>query len=651
MKKIYFLIYVLCITLISSCNNDSLDGTQNDPESYREMQIRSGGDGAYDLLGYGYDITGEYGPTSGKSQVIDLNAFLNTYPDRIETNEPRSSTYEITTGYNSLDLSQKMAINFSSSSTIAFSDEIKLSLASEYSSSTSYQYVSTYAQTFANYGILTKTIDIEADKNVLSNFLTTKFKDDVNSLSPQKVIERYGTHVLAYVKLGGVLNLFYHSKGVENQITISNKAGFQSSFFNTFKVNIGESYDQTLAEKNTFQYMKVKSMGGTQYISSTINFDNEGKASQTISIDKWLQSIDESSSVLIGTDPNKVYPIYDFVPSDKRQAYISAFNEYLTSKRYNIINTAGAIDNYRVVKGLGNSNEGGGVVVADVNKNGKPDIILMGNDNPSKDNAFWYWVKFDVDRDGELGTLSKKFIVPVKYSYTNHGAAITYGDIDNNGKPDLIFMALDKASEFRYVIGYDVNADGSCTRFSSVRTSSGLGSNSDGAGISICNIDANPKPDLILMSYDAPTGPNGFRYKILYNIDSNGIATYESSTRYINGVGSAGEGAGITVGDINKNGKLDLILTAYDAPSGPNTFKYVVAYDIDDKGLPGVISTHATNKGCGNTGEGADAYLYDIDGNGFLDIVFMAIDGSDPNEFRYYIGHDIGYDGVISYFR
>ena len=134
MKKIYFLIYVLCITLISSCNNDSLDGTQNDPERYREMQIRSGGDGAYDLLGYGYDITGEYGPTSGKSQVIDLNAFLNTYPDRIETNEPRSSTYEITTGYNSLDLSQKMAINFSSSSTIAFSDEIKLSLASEYSS-------------------------------------------------------------------------------------------------------------------------------------------------------------------------------------------------------------------------------------------------------------------------------------------------------------------------------------------------------------------------------------------------------------------------------------------------------------------------------------------------------------------------------------
>jgi len=47
--------------------------------------------------------------------------------------------------------------------------------------------------------------------------------------------------------------------------------------------------------------------------------------------------------------------------------------------------------------GLGSSNDGGGVAFGDINDNGKLDMILMGIDDPSGPNKFWYWIGWDLN--------------------------------------------------------------------------------------------------------------------------------------------------------------------------------------------------------------------------------------------------------------
>ena len=49
---------------------------------------------------------------------------------------------------------------------------------------------------------------------------------------------------------------------------------------------------------------------------------------------------------------------------------------------------------------LGHINQGAGVAIGDIDKNGRPDMILMGIDNPKGKNNFWYKVLYDIDENG-----------------------------------------------------------------------------------------------------------------------------------------------------------------------------------------------------------------------------------------------------------
>ena len=163
----------------------------------------------------------------------------------------------------------------------------------------------------------------------------------------------------------------------------------------------------------------------------TIRIDQNGDVDKTISASEWLRSINESTSVMIGADRDKVYPIYEFVPIGKRDVIKRAYEEYIQSKVFDIVNTAIPIP-VRQVNGLGNDNQGGGVVIKDIDKNGQPDLILMGNDDNTP-NRFWYWVIFNTDADGMNGRQSQRFWVPKTVSDVDRGAAIAIGDIDKNG--------------------------------------------------------------------------------------------------------------------------------------------------------------------------------------------------------------------------
>lgn len=106
----------------------------------------------------------------------------------------------------------------------------------------------------------------------------------------------------------------------------------------------------------------------------------------------------------------------------------------------------------------------------------------------------------------------------------------------------------------------------------------------DGAGIDICDINKNGTPDLLMMVYDAPEGENSFRYQIAFDLQSNGNYLSLSPVYEVPGLGHDGDGAGVAVGDIDNNGTLDILFMALDAPSGKDKFVYEILPDIDKYG-------------------------------------------------------------------
>ena len=81
MKKSYYLLGFL--PLFYSCSE--IEDLPNVESSVSNVTTRAAGDGVYDVLGYGYDVTGEYlHPMSVRNPVLDINKYEQYCYDRLQ---------------------------------------------------------------------------------------------------------------------------------------------------------------------------------------------------------------------------------------------------------------------------------------------------------------------------------------------------------------------------------------------------------------------------------------------------------------------------------------------------------------------------------------------------------------------------------------
>ena len=107
-----------------------------------------------------------------------------------------------------------------------------------------------------------------------------------------------------------------------------------------------------------------------------------------------------------------------------------------------------------------------------------------------------------------------------------------------------------------------------------------MGTRGEGADLVVTNLDQDPRPEMILMAYDAPQGANNFRYKVGWNLGMDGKTMQWSRMTQIEGVGSVGDGAGLALADLDGNGYPEMVLMAYDNPDGGNSFRYRIGWDL-----------------------------------------------------------------------
>lgn len=653
MKKLFLFMSWVMLILSGCADEDIIE--RNSPSFPQSVNTRSAGDGVYDILGYGYDITGPYLDTkSSRAIVFDTNKLLEKgliTPYKLE-----ESRFRYSSGKDVIDFTTNMSssLQMSTPGILKVIGGASLNIAfggnSHYNSDYSFAYC-TQQYIDSRYRIS------EADINVLKTCLTKQFIERLSTYTPEQIVEEYGTHVLKDIYLGAKFEVYYMAKSTSSSKKESINAGLGASLFSLFKMDGKFQYDESLAITNKEQSLYYFTIGGdpTVGVQGSLNPEN----SPSIDIGKWMASVKSSTPKFIDVDNNSqsFIPIYELVTDPTKKQTLKAYiDNYIKSKEVCSISLYPSTTGTRQVSGLGHINQGAGVAIGDIDKNGRPDMILMGIDNPKGKNNFWYKVLYDIDENGYYSKESSILSISAE-GWENSGGDIALCDLNNNGILDMVLLCTDKPTTagraYRwYYVAYDLKPDGHYNSLSSLNTLDELGFFYDGAGIDICDINKNGTPDLLMMVYDAPEGENSFRYQIAFDLQSNGNYLSLSPVYEVPGLGHDGDGAGVAVGDIDNNGTLDILFMALDAPSGKDKFVYEILPDIDKYGnsyaKPIYTPRFPDSLSPCDTGQGAACSLYDLDNNGFLDAIFVAIENikGKSNSWKYVTGHNLNKQGV-----
>jgi hypothetical protein len=256
------------------------------------------------------------------------------------------------------------------------------------------------------------------------------------------------------------------------------------------------------------------------------------------------------------------------------------------------------------------------------------DAVLSGIEDQAGPDRFYYKVAWNLDATGKAASMTGTIFGPT-IGESQAGAGTEPTDLDNNGLADLILMVVDDpagANSFRYYVGWNLNHQGVATAWSDMIQGPVIGDSDGGGGAAIGDIDKNGRPDMVLMGIDDPEQLNTFWIVVGKDLDAYGHAASWSSTIHLPcDIGWLSAGGGAALADIDKNGKLDLIVLDIDSPQGADDLWGFIGRDIDINGNFNGWSAFSA-PGTGNITSGAGIAAGDINKNGTTDILVMAID-------------------------
>lgn len=348
MKKL--LVFISWITIIvSGCSDENIIESNSTlfPQS---INTRAAGDGVYDVLGYGYDVTGEYlHPMSVKSSVLDIAKYERDYKNRIVTGTSSFGYDQMYYGYSASDYSKDIMRETKVNATISYGNDDKANdslqyfsgnisknnyFKSEYQHSTKYSFASVDAVRNRKY------IYINDEINRLTQYLSPEFKEDLERLSPERLIERYGTHVLTDFTIGGRYKLMFRSVITKSKDSTHKRKTVASGFKATlgkigFSLNTDRTIqtDETLNKENQHKELYVLFYGGN---GTNLKYDIEKGTPTTIDIQSWENTVNLGNACLNKINWEETYPIYDFITNPfKKKQIKDAIAKYIKSQKLN----------------------------------------------------------------------------------------------------------------------------------------------------------------------------------------------------------------------------------------------------------------------------------------------------------------------------
>lgn len=356
MKKKYSIFILLFVLFVSSCNDfgDNVSSIKGLAEQSKPL-TRSMGDAKSQVLGYGYDITGEYlARKSIKKQVLNIDSFISDNPSlyKVEYAGEISDYTYFGEDYMSYIKEIIRKNKYSGSIAEGASKTDKEDGKIPYAFSASYNEESVNRSTITTketYGRIDQTKNLEqyllySDPKQLSNYLTAYFKKQLETITPDEIVKEFGTHVLIDITVGGSLSTYYKSTITDN-IQYDSKTKIAEAGASYALKKIGLSFSSSSSTQEIEQYQKKNSnwicqiiMRGGQHDGHKITITSDGVYNHTIDLSEWQKSIDSSHCALTEINFEKTYPIYEFIKDPvKKEQIKNAVNKYISSQIVPII--------------------------------------------------------------------------------------------------------------------------------------------------------------------------------------------------------------------------------------------------------------------------------------------------------------------------
>ncbi|MEJ5091314.1 hypothetical protein GEO21_14830 [Sphingobacterium faecium] len=359
---------ILCLALLTNCskNDTSIEPLLNN----NSKNQASGGDGQWDVLGYGIDATANMLEINSMSDVsiIDIFQFEKDFKDKndprdekvigIDVNRVSEGSYDISTGYSAYDYLN----NVSTKKSFGVNGNVSVPLASDpaapdkkllnftgnfskNSEDTNNTSVSTkYSYAMFEMWHRVKRIRFTQDvtTQTLLNYLTPEFKNYITTKNATEIVNRYGTHVLLDISLGSRVRINYSGQAIketsETKKISTIKAGLGVSVLNMFGVNINTDKTKEEVSKLTNETLKRDYHGqyyGGNNTGTSISIDSDGKSNSNFNLGSWQQGITDRNAALINID--KALFIYDFIVDPIKKAQVkAAVEKYIKDRQINM---------------------------------------------------------------------------------------------------------------------------------------------------------------------------------------------------------------------------------------------------------------------------------------------------------------------------
>ncbi|GGH81600.1 hypothetical protein GCM10011379_54230 [Filimonas zeae] len=316
-----------------SCKKEKdLQPLTNTDSSVVSHSPLKGGDGIYDVLGCGYDLTTQFAhPSGSRSPIVDIDKLKAAYPTRVEDLMLREQDFYYEWGSNALDYTKKLAFSVTGSSTLsAFTGEVK------FSTNESDSFSSKYIHGIYIIMVKQKQVRFDSDPVLLRQYLTDDFLDYIQNKSPEMIVTKFGTHVLTNIITGGKLQITYHSETTSENRSKAAQAGVKTSVGKIFSLNTNIDISETEANKNTKWVLRYRSVGGDP-TKNIQGIRQQGVDEAPVDYSAWQASATPERAELIEFGPNALIPIYELITDPVKKAAVQNYiTQYLQAKTVNL---------------------------------------------------------------------------------------------------------------------------------------------------------------------------------------------------------------------------------------------------------------------------------------------------------------------------